>query len=43
MVGLTLLLTVWYLVRERHRFNGPAWALGNVDILPTRAPGAGVV
>jgi amino acid transporter len=24
--GLTLLLAAWYLVSERHRFGGPAWA-----------------
>jgi amino acid transporter len=39
MVGLTLLLTVWYLFRERHRFRGPAWASGHLDTVPTRAPG----
>jgi amino acid transporter len=30
-VGLTLLLTVWYLARERQRFRGPAWASGHLD------------
>jgi hypothetical protein len=24
--GLTLLLAAWYVVSERHRFSGPAWA-----------------
>jgi amino acid transporter len=26
IVGLTLVLSVWYLVHERHRFSGPTWA-----------------
>jgi hypothetical protein len=26
MAGLTLALTAWYVIRERHRFRGPAWA-----------------
>ena len=26
IAGLTVLLGVWYLVSERHRFRGPAWA-----------------
>jgi amino acid transporter len=26
IVGLTLALGVWYLLAERHRFHGPAWA-----------------
>ena len=26
MVGLTAALCVWYLLAERHRFHGPAWA-----------------
>jgi hypothetical protein len=26
MVGLTILLGVWYFAAERHRFHGPAWA-----------------
>ena len=26
IAGLTALLGVWYLVSERHRFHGPAWA-----------------
>ena len=26
MAGLTVLLGVWYLVSERRRFHGPAWA-----------------
>ena len=25
IAGLTVLLSVWYLVSERHRFRGPAW------------------
>ena len=31
MLGLTLLLGVWYLARERRRFRGPAWAVTHVD------------
>ena len=27
--GLTLLLGAWYIVSERHRFSGPAWASQN--------------
>jgi amino acid transporter len=42
MVGLTLFLAAWYLARERHRFRGPAWASGDIDTVPTRAPGEGV-
>jgi amino acid transporter len=26
IAGLTILLSVWYVVSERHRFRGPAWA-----------------
>ena len=26
IAGLTLLLSVWYVAAERHRFRGPAWA-----------------
>jgi hypothetical protein len=26
IAGLTALLGAWYLVSERHRFRGPAWA-----------------
>ena len=26
IVGLTVALCVWYLLAERHRFHGPAWA-----------------
>ena len=26
IAGLTVLLGVWYVVSERHRFRGPAWA-----------------
>jgi hypothetical protein len=26
IAGLTMLLGVWYVVSERHRFRGPAWA-----------------
>ncbi len=43
MVGLTLLLTAWYLTRERHRFRGPAWASGHIDIVSPPVPGEGVV
>jgi hypothetical protein len=35
MAGLTLLLGAWYLIRERHRFRGPAWASAPID---TAAP-----
>jgi amino acid transporter len=28
MAVVTLLLGIWYLARERHRFRGPAWAFG---------------
>ena len=31
IAGLTVLLGVWYLVSERHRFRGPAWASSGVD------------
>jgi hypothetical protein len=31
MLGLTLLLGVWYLAHERRRFRGPAWALAHAD------------
>ena len=30
MLVVTLLLGVWYLARERHRFRGPAWAVTHV-------------
>jgi hypothetical protein len=26
-----MLLGAWYLIRERHRFAGPAWALAHLD------------
>jgi len=26
IIGLTVALSVWYLLAERHRFQGPAWA-----------------
>jgi hypothetical protein len=26
IAGLTILLSAWYAVSERHRFRGPAWA-----------------
>ena len=35
MAGLTLLLSAWYLIRERNRFRGPAWASAPID---TAAP-----
>jgi amino acid transporter len=31
VAGLTMLLGAWYLIRERHRFAGPAWALAHLD------------
>jgi amino acid transporter len=31
MVGLTVALAGWYLLRERHRFRGPAWATGRAS------------
>jgi amino acid transporter len=31
MLGLTVLLAVWYLTHERRRFRGPAWASAPVD------------
>jgi L-asparagine transporter-like permease len=31
MLGLTLLLAVWYFTRERYRFGGPAWASARLD------------
>jgi amino acid transporter len=31
VAGLTLLLSAWYLIHERHRFPGPAWASAHVD------------
>jgi hypothetical protein len=34
IAGLTILLSAWYLVAERHRFRGPAW---------TRSSGAAVI
>jgi hypothetical protein len=43
MVVLTLLLAAWYLTRERHRFPGPAWATGHIDIASTGASGEGLV
>jgi amino acid transporter len=30
--GLTILLTAWYVVFERHRFRGPAWAAQQADV-----------
>ena len=39
--GLTLLLAGWYLVRERHRFRGPAWAYGRMDAPPATHPAGG--
>ena len=38
MAVVTLLLGVWYLVSERHRFRGPAWA--SADGTAGRVPGA---
>jgi amino acid transporter len=36
--GLTLLLAAWYVVTERHRFSGPAWAANDAAaILAPRA------
>jgi hypothetical protein len=26
IAALTALLAIWYALRERHRFHGPAWA-----------------
>lgn len=44
IVGLTLLLSAWYVVRERQRFRGPAWASERVDTLASApAAGGGVV
>lgn len=43
IAGLTLLLGVWYVVAERHRFQGPAWAArrsGATLVAPRRMPGA---
>jgi amino acid transporter len=40
MLGLTLLLGIWYRARERHRFRGPAWASAQLDAAPP-APAAG--
>ena len=31
MAVVTLLLAIWYLARERHRFRGPAWAFAAGD------------
>ncbi len=31
MAVVTLLLSIWYVARERHRFRGPAWAFGARD------------
>lgn len=31
VAGLTLLLAAWYLLRERHRFTGPAWAVAQAE------------
>jgi hypothetical protein len=31
LLGLTLLLVVWYLAHERRRFRGPAWALSHAE------------
>jgi amino acid transporter len=31
VAGLTLLLGAWYFLRERHRFAGPAWAVGRIE------------
>jgi amino acid transporter len=31
MAAVTLLLAAWYLVSERHRFQGPAWASRGAD------------
>ena len=39
MAGLTLFLSVWYLIRERHRFLGPAWASAQIEAPPTRPTG----
>ncbi len=37
IAALTLLLGMWYVVSERHRFRGPAWAsVGTAG----RVPGA---
>jgi amino acid transporter len=38
IAGLTVLLGVWYLVSERHRFRGPAWASSGETA--SRGPGA---
>jgi hypothetical protein len=34
MAVLTLVLAAWYLIRERHRFHGPAWATAHPDTVP---------
>ena len=31
MLGLTILLGIWYAASERHRFGGPAWASAHLD------------
>jgi amino acid transporter len=31
IAAVTLLLAIWYVARERHRFRGPAWAFGARD------------
>src|SRR5207249_3759600 len=44
ILALTLLLGVWYLTRERHRFGGPAWAIAHADsVPPTRAAGGSIL
>jgi hypothetical protein len=46
IVGLTVALSVWYLLAERHRFLGPAWsaqplgaAVPSDDVYEHKVPG----
>jgi amino acid transporter len=32
IAGLTILLSAWYVISERHRFRGPAWATQQADV-----------
>jgi amino acid transporter len=41
IAGLVVLLAVWYVVRERRRFKGPAWCNNSSREAPESGPGSG--
>ena len=43
MAVVTLVLAIWYVARERHRFRGPAWAFAAPDAVSDAARDEGTV